>query len=487
MRTTDLAQLTGLRSGKPTFYPQYRGASARLERVVAALELISRALVRTVEGPETLICAVAEAARAHLSARWVIFALADGALPDTGLRRLVLGPDATPFLVGDMEGPPLPAEVVELLDDLRTGAVADELIEPNHVVVPIHLDGGTVGAFAAWTPASRTVDATDQTVLTILASQTAVALQNSSLFQHARRTAADLASRNLELESTQRELDAAGRRHVLDRERHRIARELHDSVTQTVLSAGMQVEVLRRQITEEEWHDRLDLAKDLTRTAVEQLRAAIYALEHSADDNRSSLPEMLRQLAVAHKPDDLSVTFEVNGTPVDLPAGADHGLLRIAGEALFNTAAHSGGSSAVLRLTYRSDHVVLTVDDDGDGDPARLRKLLRMGDRVDSGGHHRGLCNMATRSRELGGGLEIRRSRLGGVRIRVRIPLAAEAADGGGGEQPQAVSTTPAPTHATVPATVAGAATAPSAPGFAGRVDEGSAPREHVSSGRRQR
>ena len=59
MRTTDLAQLTGLRSGKPTFYPQYRGASARLERVVAALELISRALVRTVEGPETLICAVA--------------------------------------------------------------------------------------------------------------------------------------------------------------------------------------------------------------------------------------------------------------------------------------------------------------------------------------------------------------------------------------------------------------------------------------------
>ena len=64
--TADLSRLTGLRSGKSSFYPQYRGAAERLERVVHALELISRALVRTVEGPETLVCAVAEAARAHL-------------------------------------------------------------------------------------------------------------------------------------------------------------------------------------------------------------------------------------------------------------------------------------------------------------------------------------------------------------------------------------------------------------------------------------
>lgn len=48
--TADLSRLTGLRSGKSSFYPQYRGAAERLERVVHALELISRALVRTVEG-----------------------------------------------------------------------------------------------------------------------------------------------------------------------------------------------------------------------------------------------------------------------------------------------------------------------------------------------------------------------------------------------------------------------------------------------------
>ena len=47
----DLAQLTGVRSGKGTFYPEFRVAAQRTERVVAALDAISRALVQTVNGP----------------------------------------------------------------------------------------------------------------------------------------------------------------------------------------------------------------------------------------------------------------------------------------------------------------------------------------------------------------------------------------------------------------------------------------------------
>ncbi len=55
---SDLAALTGLRSGKSSYYPQYRGAVERAERVLHALDLIAGALVRTVEGPETLVCLV---------------------------------------------------------------------------------------------------------------------------------------------------------------------------------------------------------------------------------------------------------------------------------------------------------------------------------------------------------------------------------------------------------------------------------------------
>ncbi len=217
MNAPDLSTLTGLRSGKPTFYPQYRGAAERLERVVHALELISRALVRTVEGPETLICAVAEAARAHLDAQWVAFALADGMLPDAGPRRLVLGPDATPFLVDNVEGPPLAGRGGDVSGRHPVRAHwGAPVIDTHHAFVPIVLEGGVVGAFAAWTAEHRTLDTTDGAVLSILASQTAVALQNSALYQRgqllleraehayseARRNASDLAVRNAELEST---------------------------------------------------------------------------------------------------------------------------------------------------------------------------------------------------------------------------------------------------------------------------------------------
>jgi signal transduction histidine kinase len=436
----DLSLLTGLRSGKNTFYPQYRGAAERLERVVYALELISRALVRTVDGPETLVCAVAEAARAHLSARWVVFALADGAFPDAGPRRLVLGPDATPFLVDNVEGPPLPDDVVDCLESIRQSTCGDGLtpvISAHHAFVPIAYDGGVVGAFAAWTGEQRVLDATDAAVLSILASQTAVALQNSALFQsrrqllertesayaEANRTAADLAARNAELLLTQRQLGAAHRHQVLDDERHRIARELHDSVTQAVLSAGMQIEVCRSEISAEERSDRLDLAKDLTRRAVDQLRSAIYALNHPQDADRTSLPEMLEQLSVVHMPDELQVSLRVEGTPVELSSECEHALLRIAGEALFNTAVHGHASRAILRLSYSLDQVQLSIADDGDGDPAHLRMMLHMAESTDVDGRHRGLANMATRAREHGGVLEIRRARTGGVRVAVRIPF----------------------------------------------------------------
>ena len=78
----DIEALTGLRSGKPHYYPEYRISAERLHRVIHALERISAALVRTMEGSEALVRAVVEAAADHLSAEWVVFALVDGELPD---------------------------------------------------------------------------------------------------------------------------------------------------------------------------------------------------------------------------------------------------------------------------------------------------------------------------------------------------------------------------------------------------------------------
>ena len=435
MTAPDLARLTGLRSGKGSFYPELRVTAQRLHRTVTALDTISRALVRTTEGPENLVRAVAEAARTHLDAEWVLLALADGALPEASVRHLIVDSDGVVYAFEGLSeardpGPHLPDAVLNRLNDILRGQLAQfrsPVIESRHAHVPIELDGDVIGAFAAWTPTHRTLDDTDAVVMRILAGQTAVALQNSALFTKSLALLAQSEAHNAELLATQRELGAAQRHQVLDSERHRIARELHDSVAQTVLSAGMQIQVCRSEIDgltgREDLGERLDLAKDLTRSASEQLRSAIYALNQPGDDaHRSSLAEMLAQLATVHMPEDLRVSLRVAGPRVELPGEVEHALLRIAGEALFNTAMHGNATRAQLRLTYSELGVSLAIADDGTGDPAKMRLILQLAEATDVDGRHRGLANMRARAREHGGTFEVHRARIGGVRVVARIP-----------------------------------------------------------------
>lgn len=446
MTRPDLETLTGIRSGKPSFYPEYRISAERLRRVIHALDRISAALVRTVEGSDALVRAVVAAAADHLSAEWVVFALADGELPDAEPRQLALGPGGAEVAdVGE-----LPPEIGRHVTAVLAGEhlhVHDAQERRWHAHVPVTLGDRVVGGFAAWTPPDREIDATDETVLRILAGQTAAALQNCALYQRgerllhrserlreeAGRHAEHLAERNAELHRTQEQLFAARQRQALDAERNRIARELHDSVSQCVLSAGMQIEVCRSELTDSRLRDRLDTAKDLTRRAVEQLRSAIYAL---GDDEHHdlALPALLERLSGMHLPSgtrgadrDLRVEVRIGGHPTALPAAAEQSLFRIAGEALFNTAVHAGACRAVVDLSYRADRVVLTVTDDGHGQAAEARRVLRAATACPTG-EHRGLANMAARAAELGGTFTLTKARLGGLQVRVSVPRATTSA-----------------------------------------------------------
>jgi signal transduction histidine kinase len=262
----------------------------------------------------------------------------------------------------------------------------------------------------------------------ILAGQTASALQNCTLLERSERLyartarqATDLKARNAELQSTQEALGAARQREVLDDERHRIARELHDSVTQYALSAGMHIEMVRGEVHEPRLLEHLDTAKDLTKRAVEQLRSAIYALnEHESADQ--DLPAMLRQLTTVHMPEELRIDVRIGGEPVPLPSEQEQSLFRIAGEALFNTAMHADASRASIRLAYRPGAVRLTVSDDGRGRPEEVRRCLKTS-ALSPSGEHRGLVNMQTRAMEMGGTVTFRRARMGGLQVQVDAPV----------------------------------------------------------------
>jgi signal transduction histidine kinase len=116
----------------------------------------------------------------------------------------------------------------------------------------------------------------------------------------------------------------------------------------------------------------------------------------------------------------------VDGPAVELPGDVEHALLRIAGEALFNTAVHGNATRALVRLSYRDDAVALSIADDGTGDPDTLRLILRMAEAADVDGRHRGLANMRARAAEHGGTFDVHRSRIGGVRVVARIPYCPE-------------------------------------------------------------
>ena len=425
----DLEALTGLRSGKPHYYPEYRVAAERMRRVIHALERISAALVRTMEGSEALVRAVVEAAANHLCAEWVVFALVDGELPDARPRHLVRGPDGAEWPDTRTLPPRVRIHIDQVCHGVADGEHPAETAR-THLHVPVRLDGRVVGGFIAWTPSEREIDDTDHSVLKILAGQTAAALQNCALLDHSARLyaqassqAEDLRVRNDLLVATQAELGAARQREVLDEERHRIARELHDSVTQYALSAGMHIELVRSEITDDRLRGQLDTAKDLTRRAVEQLRSAIYALNERDGCADEDLPSMLRRLSGVHMPDELRVEVRIGGKPISLPAECEQSLFRIAGEALFNTAVHADASRAVVRLAYHCEQVRLTISDDGCGSPEAVRRSLRAATLATPSGEHRGLVNMQTRARELGGTLTFRRARLGGLQVQVDVPV----------------------------------------------------------------
>ena len=90
-------------------------------------------------------------------------------------------------------------------------------------------------------------------------------------------------------------------------------------------------------------------------------------------------------------------------------------------------ARRDGVPDACDACPHAADPGQLDSDDDGTGDPAMLRTLLRVEAAGDVDGRHRGLVNMSTRAEELGGSFTVRRSRLGGVRTLVEVPVVRRA------------------------------------------------------------
>ena len=438
-RARTLERLTGVRSSKPSFYAAWRDNSARLDRTIETLERISTALCATPDGPGALCDAVVEAAAHHFEAPWaaICFTRAEhDPEPSHVVHRVggrICAADDPPPMLDIAVAQALQADAPVVVTDRSRGAVTETGEPIRAVAAPMPVRGEIAGVLAVGLEADETVASTDLSILITLANHAGVALHNARLFQEserlrlsseaawhlAERRTAELERRTDELAGIRLRLENAGRRELLSQERNRIARELHDSVAQHLLTIGMDLEWCRRQeSTTGPVLERVSATKAMARSAVDEVRAVIFELvSDEPADLRRALREVVGDVVAGSR---LDVGLRTYGQAQPISGATHHALVQIAREALFNVVRHADAHRAWLTLRWRAGDVQLVIADDGSGDPQALEGQLHASDRA---GRHFGLASIASRVRELAGGVSFQRRRGGGVRLMVQVPL----------------------------------------------------------------
>jgi nitrate/nitrite-specific signal transduction histidine kinase len=261
--------------------------------------------------------------------------------------------------------------------------VQSELVVPLHVgtqvIGTLNVEGSKAGAFG------------DEDVLVIqsLGDQIAIAIQNARLYDHSRELA------TLE-------------------ERHRLARELHDSVTQSLFSLDLHAKAIGTYLKQNPGaaEEKVHQLRRITQDTLREMRSVIFDLRPSAlqDSNlEAALRQEVERLSRADGPE---ITLEVTGSGVTSSA-IEQALLRIAQEALHNAVEHAHAEHIAVSVEALDDRVRLLVSDDGWGfDPASAR----------CSGRGFGLVGMRERAEELDGSLEIVSRRGEGCRVAVWLP-----------------------------------------------------------------
>jgi signal transduction histidine kinase len=209
---------------------------------------------------------------------------------------------------------------------------------------------------------------------------------------------------------------AADLEQALDIERHRLSREVHDCLSQTLyaiaVSAGTARELLEKDLATAA-AGPLENISWLAEDAIAEMRSLILRLWPESLQEHG-LVEALRALAhTMHARHGLVVQAHLGPEP-DTAAEVGQALYRIAREALFNAARHAKAERVRIRMTGAHDQVVLVVEDDGTGFDASHRFP-----------GHLGLHSMHELAGEAGGVLEIDSRPGDGTRVRACFPARA--------------------------------------------------------------
>lgn len=203
-----------------------------------------------------------------------------------------------------------------------------------------------------------------------------------------------------------------------ERERARVARELHDSVAQTIAAANFQITAAAHEIGDHPASPWLTSARELMRTAVEEVRDVSRSLHPrvAADLGLPTALEALGDAAQQRSRVDVRVNLDIS--EVVIPPALSTTLYRVAQEALHYVERHANAGHATLSLRARPGYVQLEVTDDGCGFEGTAEK-----ERGEAG-----LATMRERLSLAGGELHIDTTGDRGTRITAWIGIDTEAA-----------------------------------------------------------
>jgi signal transduction histidine kinase len=203
-------------------------------------------------------------------------------------------------------------------------------------------------------------------------------------------------------------------------ERNRLARELHDSVTQSLYSVTMYTEAAARLLTSGQQATAAEYlrdARDTAQEALREMRLLIFELRPLALEKSGLAAALQARLDAVEKRGGVQAELRVAGVEgmadVDwLPLAAQQELYDLAQEALNNSLKHAGAEKVLICLELEGDRVRLEVEDDGAGfDPAAASARGGLG-----------LPGMRERAQRLGGQLRIESAPGKGTRVTVEVP-----------------------------------------------------------------
>jgi nitrate/nitrite-specific signal transduction histidine kinase len=217
------------------------------------------------------------------------------------------------------------------------------------IAIPLMAKGRLVGSLNLSTNHSRVYPPEQIALLNTIGQQIGVAVENARLYERAKQTA-------------------------IEAERSRLARELHDAVTQTLFSANLIADVLPRiwKRSPEEGMQNLEELRQLTRGALAEMRTLLLEMRPESLE-RADIKSLLTQLADAFIGRvRVPVSLDIQGD-CQLTHEVKLVFYRVAQEALNNIAKHSGARQVEVHLGCQTGQMNLTIKDDGLGfDPASI-------------------------------------------------------------------------------------------------------------------